>query len=432
MKLKRLVIDDQYEPGNPMVPAALVQNFGLNDETFDVNCEIFLGDVSVYNETLEDITFESGEQETIAFPAYNITDANELFRAVFTTILDSDMNESNDSRWEYFNTYTTPRDMVLLEIGTGTWCQYCPGAAMGAEDLVGHGLNVAVVEYHQGSTDPFQNAEGLERIDYYGISGYPTAVFGGLKKYVGGSNTESMYSAYLPLIQERAVINTAFTMELFGANEGYDYNIMTRVTKMATIPYENMVVHVALTESGIAYNWQGQTHLEWVERDMVENADGEPINFGSGDVQQVEFDFNLDPDYDLSECELTAWVQNLDNKEVLQSTKVMLTDLTPVAIDDDMVVLPSRTRLGANYPNPFNPSTMIEFSIESPGDVILEVYNIMGQKVNTVVNSRLEAGNHQALWNGTDESGAGVASGTYFYKLTTDDFSQTKKMVLMK
>ncbi len=58
------------------------------------------------------------------------------------------MDPANDSRTEYFNTYTTAREMVVLEIGTGTWCTYCPGSQMGADDLVINGCSVAVVEYH--------------------------------------------------------------------------------------------------------------------------------------------------------------------------------------------------------------------------------------------------------------------------------------------
>ncbi len=71
------------------------------------------------------------------------------------------------------------RDMVIMEIGTGVTCPYCPGAAMGAEDLLAAGCHVAVIEYHNYSpgSDPFSNAAAAARCSYYGISGYPTAFF---------------------------------------------------------------------------------------------------------------------------------------------------------------------------------------------------------------------------------------------------------------
>ncbi|HAW58251.1 MAG TPA: hypothetical protein DCX03_04440, partial [Bacteroidales bacterium] len=70
-----------------------------------------------------------------------------------------------------------PREMVILEIGAGTWCTYCPGAAMGADDLLANGCSVAVVENHNG--DPFANQYSNARNSFYAITGYPTAIFDG-------------------------------------------------------------------------------------------------------------------------------------------------------------------------------------------------------------------------------------------------------------
>lgn len=89
-----------------------------------------------------------------------------------------------------------PREMVVLEIGTGTWCTYCPGAAMGADDLVENGHHVAVVENHNG--DSYANAYSNARNSFYAITGYPTAIFDGVLKVSGGSHSQSMYSTYLP------------------------------------------------------------------------------------------------------------------------------------------------------------------------------------------------------------------------------------------
>ena len=83
------------------------------------------------------------------------------------------------------------RDKVIVEIATGTWCGYCPGAAMGADDLVENGHEVAVVEYHNG--DAYTNVYSNTRNAYYNITGYPTAHFDGILKVVGGSSNQSMY-----------------------------------------------------------------------------------------------------------------------------------------------------------------------------------------------------------------------------------------------
>ena len=85
-----------------------------------------------------------------------------------------------------------------------------------------------------------------------------------------------------------------------------------------------------------------------------------------------------------------------------------------------------------NYPNPFNPTTTIKFSTEKQGNVSIDVYNIRGQKVVTLLNGTLEAGEHSVVWSGFDESGRSVGSGVYFYHMRKDDFSEMKRMVLMK
>ena len=71
-----------------------------------------------------------------------------------------------------------PRDKVVVEIGTGGWCQYCPGAAMGADDLVANGHEVAIIENHNG--DPYATTFSNARNSYYNITGYPTAFFDGI------------------------------------------------------------------------------------------------------------------------------------------------------------------------------------------------------------------------------------------------------------
>ena len=93
---------------------------------------------------------------------------------------------------------------------------------------------------------------------------------------------------------------------------------------------------------------------------------------------------------------------------------------------------PMITTLEGNYPNPFNGSTHIEYSIAKGGHVLLQIFNIQGQLVKTVVDEYKFPGNYAFDWNGKNQSGAPVASGSYFYKLTSGDFTQTRRMILVK
>jgi hypothetical protein len=95
-------------------------------------------------------------------------------------------------------------------------------------------------------------------------------------------------------------------------------------------------------------------------------------------------------------------------------------------------VLPSGYRLDQNFPNPFNPVTQISFSLERAGMVSLKVYNIHGQLLRTLVSLEMQAGVHSIEWDGADADGDPVASGVYFYRLESLDFSDVKKMMLIK
>ena len=91
-------------------------------------------------------------------------------------------------------------------------------------------------------------------------------------------------------------------------------------------------------------------------------------------------------------------------------------------------VIPDKYALEQNYPNPFNSSTKIEFSIpENVNNVTLTIYNLLGQKVTELVNSKMEAGKYSYVWNASD-----VATGLYIYELRTDKFISVKKMILLK
>lgn len=88
---------------------------------------------------------------------------------------------------------------------------------------------------------------------------------------------------------------------------------------------------------------------------------------------------------------------------------------------------PSFFRLYDNYPNPFNPSTIIKYEIAKAGLVTIKVYDAVGREVSTLLNKEMQPGTYQSVWNAS-----GVSSGIYFYKITAGDFSQTKKMALVK
>ena len=220
-----------------------------------------------------------------------------------------------------------PREMVIVEITTGTWCQYCPGAAMGAHDLITNGKPVAVVKNHNGDT--FANVYSNARNSYYGGSSIPTARFDGVLEYAGGSNNQSLYNTYLPKVNQRLAVPSHYTIS---AAEGEISNgIMTvpvTITKVENDSNTNVVLHSSITESNIAFNWQGQTRVDNVNRIMSPNQSGTPITLATGASTTINLTFNLTSQWQMPSLELVLWLQNVTTKEVLQGKKYSVPGVT--------------------------------------------------------------------------------------------------------
>ncbi len=138
-----------------------------------------------------------------------------------------------------------------------------------------------------------------------------------------------------------------------------------------------------------------------------------------GMVSAVCVDFNSDDLVDIVYVDRLSGKLNLIYNESLLGC-------------NDQLISHYKTTLLSNYPNPFNPETKIGFSMAKTGNAELTIYNIKGQKVKTLVNDHVEAGEHSIIWNGKDQNGADVSSGVYFYRLKTADGVQNRKMLLLK
>ncbi len=105
---------------------------------------------------------------------------------------------------------------------------------------------------------------------------------------------------------------------------------------------------------------------------------------------------------------------------------------TSLEESDNVTTLPNSVMLYQNYPNPFNPQTTIEFVIPRTCYTELEIFNILGQRIATLVNKELKAGEYRYKWNAENDYGPKIQSGVYFYKLQTPYFVTSKKMILIK
>ncbi|MFQ5583753.1 MAG: T9SS type A sorting domain-containing protein [Calditrichia bacterium] len=95
-------------------------------------------------------------------------------------------------------------------------------------------------------------------------------------------------------------------------------------------------------------------------------------------------------------------------------------------------VTPTRFELFQNYPNPFNPETIIRFALPQQANVKLTIYDVSGRQVRVLLKKQMSAGYHTATWDGRNDNGVQVGTGVYFYHITAGDFSQVRKMLLVR
>ncbi len=135
------------------------------------------------------------------------------------------------------------------------------------------------------------------------------------------------------------------------------------------------------------------------------------------------------PDWNGSE---TIWFKAGDPGGLCDSNEAAFTATSAQVEDQADDNLPFSYGLKQNYPNPFNPETKIEYNVKENGRVKLEIFNILSQKIFTLVDDHQERGGHVVTWNGTDQEGRPLPSGIYFYQLTAENFQKVNKMLLLK
>jgi len=119
--------------------------------------------------------------------------------------------------------------------------------------------------------------------------------------------------------------------------------------------------------------------------------------------------------------------------QLTNETAIFITKSAEPQVSANEEIIAIGTQLHHNFPNPFNPDTSIHFTIaEDMEKTELSVYNLKGQKVKTLINTQLSAGRHSVVWSGTNDSNQSVSSGVYLYKLRTEKYHETRKMLLMK
>ena len=227
---------------------------------------------------------------------------------------------------------------------------------------------------------------------------------------------------------ETAVLNPSYFQKNWSGNGWMHFNLVVAVDDFV-ISSLSAGDEIALFDGDncvavTVYN--GQTDFILLAASLDENPDGVVNGYNPGNEYSIKIWFADSQ----SEISVTSYniIQGSNIFEVNGTSVICFSDFT----SDGNLITPAKSEISAIYPNPFNPETNIRFSTRLAGKVNLEIYNVKGQKVNTLVSGHHEAGFYQVTWNGVDNNGRKVGSGVYFTRLTTPDKQVVKKMVLIK
>lgn len=330
---------------------------------------------------------------------------------------------------------------VLIEYITGTWCGYCPCGHVAIDNILANYPNTMVLAYHGASSDPWQSWTAGIRLALFGPSqSYPTGIVG---RRTGVLSRNAWNN---PVVIQSLNIQPGVTI----AMNNKQYNSGTRTISGSVVMTANETltgdyyVMFVLTENNIVYpqNYYAECgtpgyHNDYVHdhvvKAMINGDQGTLVNTGStwstGAQFTVPVSYVLPGTVVAENSVLNVFVYKNDTP-LNQGAYVQQTRMESITQPTGIIstgTIPETYSLTQNYPNPFNPTTNINFSIPKDQNASLKFYNSMGQEVATYVDGFLKAG----VYN-VDFDGSSFSSGIYFYTLSTADFVETKKMMLVK
>lgn len=298
------------------------------------------------------------------------------------------------------------RNFVVFEVGTGTWCYYCPGAALACEDMEANGDSAASIEYHTG--DSYATTESEARVNHYNMTGIPTAVVDGDLRIEGGNHTTSLYPNYHQAYLIRKAKNALFTINLTATQTGtYDYSLQIDMEQMSAYYSGTKKLYTVITESNIAESWQGLSELNFVQRLLLPDANGTSLDFSSQTTQSQTITFTLDPTWVKDNCDLVVFLQDAATDEIVQAAKIDMATVVSASIASPINV--------AIYPNPTKDNLFVRTTQQGKYKII----NLLGQ---TLLSGKLT----QTL-NFIDISQ--IPSGLYFITVSNDNDTQKVKFI---
>ena len=316
---------------------------------------------------------------------------------------------------------------VLVEVFTNSHCPHCPASHNVIDNyLAGPNKDkISYLYYHMvyPYSDDLLYLESMEGSDardiyYNAINATPQGWFDGVH--------QGSASGWAASLDNFVSTQSPLKIILSGTKNSTHLNINAQLTKTGNIPDNDLVINFVVVENVYYAGRNGILNHKHAMRKMFPTPDGQPFSIDLNEIKNIPQTIDLDPLWDVDSLNAVVFIQSTGSMTVYQSETINYNDLV-VSVNDGTANIPDKFILEQNYPNPFNPTTNIQFQIPNESFVNLIVYDILGNEVASLVNEKKPAGSYEVNFDAS-----GLSSGIYFYKLQTDAFVETKKMLLMK
>ncbi len=409
-------------------PTATVENFGLGTESFNVILTIFESGSVVYAENMDVTDLGPGLQEELSFPDFTFQPGH-YYDLTACSYLDGDQDGSNDCYTGMFTTYFdthVPLGMLFTNSGCGPCVQ--ANQALDAY-MPGQGNDVALMRIHVswpygGDIMYLHNtAQANYLVGEFNVSGVPDFWLDAFW-YLAHTGTDMVNG-----LEEAKTWISPMHFDLQWIPTSEQLAVTVNITGNLR-PEGDYQLFASLTEDNIYHNGgNGEpVHMQAFRRMFPDVTYGIAVD-GTVGPHTYLVDMPLDPEYVYEELRGTVYVRDMESGVILQSGTNFLHVIEGGTDVDETA---AAFGLKGSYPNPFNPKTRIEYSLETAGYAKLQVFDVSGRLVRTLHEGVLDAGAHSAEWNGMDDSGQSVASGIYMIQLASSEQRDIYKVVLAK
>ncbi|MDO9068899.1 MAG: T9SS type A sorting domain-containing protein, partial [Deltaproteobacteria bacterium] len=428
-------------PG-PAAPEAVVVNNGAGAESFEVICSIDSAGTEVYADSKMVTGLAAGSQQQVTFNSYSPATGNgKIYTAIFNTVLAGDGDPGNDTLSCSFDTYTEQRTVLGMDF-TALWCTWCPWHQVAWKMLKDEtGDSLCVMGLHSSSSgDSFYVAHCADLYSYYTASaGLPTSMMDGLTTWIGSDTSGAgigQYNSFRSSFNKRKAMKSPFKIRLDGSYSGGvgTLSITTEYPGSTPIP---VTIRVAIIEASKHTHWP--TVASALPQDSIFDFVRDVLPSSAGDIYSVNggmatrnYAFIVSPGWNVANLSFVVWAEKQGQKENLQAGEIRLSEFTGVAGDPGLPDQAHKTCLLPCYPNPGGGRLTFSYSLKTPGQVSLKLYDICGRLVQTLVNGKQEAGHHNIDWNSCSQNGQKLSNGIYFYKLSTGDYSAVNKLTILR